>query len=94
MGNYDYDVLGVGNSQHPANERENSRVYPEGIEQAKKYFDETNDISCLEEEIGNVVQTLESTHIKLTEVILELRSKKEDDLANKLCRIRETLEQL
>ena len=94
MGNYDHDVLGVGNSQHPANETENSRDLPEGIEQAKKYFDETDDISYLEEEIDNVVQTLEFTQERLTEVILELRSKKEDSLASKLCQLREKLEKL
>lgn len=28
MNNYDHDVLGVGNSQHPANQKE---VYPEPV---------------------------------------------------------------
>lgn len=92
--NYDHDELGVGNPRHPANQIEYSEDLPEGIEQAKKYFDETDDISYLEEEIDNVVQTLVKAQEEITQSVLELRKLGLDDLANKLCQLREKLQKL
>lgn len=92
--NYDHDELGVGNPRHPANQIEYSDDLPEGLEQSKKYFLETDDSSYLEEEVENVIQTLGKTEEELTEVILELRKIHQHDLANKLCQLREKLQKL
>lgn len=46
MANYDNDVLGVGNSQHPANRPELEKREPNTIEEALLIYSEDAELIC------------------------------------------------
>ena len=91
--NYDEDELGVGNSQHPANQEPEEEEYFESddLQECLDYFRATNDIDHLENAIA--LNELKKQMVKedLTEAIKLLRIIGKDATANFLCLTRDKL---
>jgi len=83
--NYDDNVLGVLNGQHPANEKENDIFYSENIQECLDYYKETKDIEPLESAISFQQSKIELVASSLTDFIHILRKNNMNDTANYLC---------
>jgi hypothetical protein len=91
--NYDYDVLGTGNPDHPANREEASEFQSEDLKECLDHFYETGDSEPLAEAIHETYNSLASVHSDLVECINFARSSDNAFLANKLATIRTKIDQ-
>lgn len=91
--NYDNDVLGVGNSQHPANQEpeKEEEFYSTDLQECLNHYKDTLDCEPLENAIYENELKLKRANKDLTEAVKLLRSKNYDSTANFLCQLRNDL---
>lgn len=88
MANYDDDVLGTGNPDHPANQEDAQEFQSEDLKECLDHFYETKDIDPLATAIDETYDNLKSLHAGLVECISFARSSDNAFLANKLATLR------
>lgn len=89
MPNYDDDVIGIGNSRHPANQIEAPSDYPDTIKKSLDYYKEHSDINPLLENLDQLENQMAKGKTIIIGIIKDLRSNGSQDLANSLCVIKD-----
>ena len=96
MSNYDHDILGVGNPNHPANEEDvlEPEFNSNELNNAFEYYLETGDEINLKSvfEYHNLV--IQKSIDKLTYLVILLRAMENTYNANKICKEIEQLKTL
>ena len=92
MPNYDKDVIGSGNPQHPANQEPEEEVEFESndLQKCLDHYKETGNIEPLENAICRNELIHKNAYEDLTTVIKISRLNGLDDAANLLCLLRNT----
>ena len=88
---YDNDILGVVNSQHPANEKETESFVSIDLQECLDYYKDTRDLAPLENAIFENESNKKRAIKDLTEVIKLQRSKGDNNTANFLALTRDLL---
>jgi hypothetical protein len=96
MEDYDNDELGVGNSQHPANQPEELSNSELGfslltLQECLDYYKETKDIEPLENKIKEVSEGNKESKEIIIQTIKALRRSGFDATANLLCKVRDLI---
>jgi hypothetical protein len=74
MENYDHDVIGIGNPDHPANEKEAEYFISEDLKECLGHFIETKEIGPLEEAIEVINFRIAKASEELQDVIVSLEA--------------------
>lgn len=91
MINYDNDVLGTENPEHPANQKETPHFESNNLQECLDYYKETGDSEPLENAIFHTEKAKERAVKDITEVIKLQREHGNGATANFLCTIRDLL---
>lgn len=94
MSNYDHDVLGTGNPNHPANREELELEVPQDLDEALSYYLEHDDFEHLENAITELINEKHQWLEELTETIKFARAANQHLIANNLCRLREKIKRI
>ncbi len=92
MSNYDDDVLGVGNSQHPSNQEPEEEVNFESndLQKCLDYYKDTGDIEPLENAICRNELIHKNAIEDLTSSIKFMRNNDLNATADFFCKLRDT----
>lgn len=90
---YDNNVLGVGNEQHPANQEETTQdeLITNSLESCLDFYKVTEDSEPLENAIFNKGKVIEKSIQEIQKVITFLRTNGFDNMANILCNVNRDL---
>lgn len=88
MTNYDHDVLGIGNPNHPTNQMELD-FPPQTLDECISYLNEHNDSDPLIQKIEELKDQMDKGKQLSIELIKHLRKNNLHGAANQLCKIRD-----